>query len=274
LPAENTAGEKLAGEKLAGENTAGENMPRAVQWLRESERTVCLTGAGISTESGIPDFRSGGGVWVRFDPRDFDIRRWTSSEEVRRRYWAATRESYPRVLEAESSEGHNALARLSRAGKLSLLITQNTDGLHQKAGHEPKKIVEIHGTSHFCVCVGCVEWVPRREVQARIQGGEKIPACGGCGSFLKPDAVFFGEPIVPERLSRAVDGAEASQVFLVAGSSMAVRPAGALPEKALMAGARLIIVNDSPTRLDGSAHALLRGRMGEILPALAGAVLG
>jgi NAD-dependent deacetylase len=212
-------------------------------------------------------------MWDRFDPRDFDIRRWTASAEIRRRYWAATRESYPRVLAAEPSEGHNALARLSRAGKLSLLITQNTDGLHQKAGHEPKEIVEIHGTSHLCVCVGCGDRFPRREVQDRVQRGEDIPACGGCGSFLKPDAVFFGEPIVRERLSRAAEGAGSAQVFLVADSSMAVRPAGALPEKALLAGARLIIVNDSPTRLDGSAHALLRGRTGEILPALAGAVL-
>ncbi len=251
-----------------------ELMAKASGWLRESGFTVCLTGAGISTESGIPDFRSRGGVWDRFDPKDFDIQRWRGSEEVRRRYWAATRETYPKVLAAEPSAGHRALARLSREGRLPLLVTQNTDGLHHKAGHEAERIVELHGTSHYCVCVACGERPARSAVQERVDAGEEVPACEGCGGFLKPDAVFFGEGIAPDRLERAVEGAESAEVFLVAGSSLAVRPAGALPEKALLAGARLIIVNNSPTRLDRRAHAVLRGKTGNILPALAEAALG
>ncbi|MBI3127609.1 MAG: Sir2 family NAD-dependent protein deacetylase [Candidatus Tectomicrobia bacterium] len=246
----------------------------AAGWLRESSATVCLTGAGISTESGIPDFRSRNGIWSRFDPKDFDIRRWLGSEEVRRRYWAAAREGWRLVSGAEPSPGHGALARLDGAGRLSLLVTQNTDGLHQKAGHAPGRIVEMHGTSHACVCVGCGGKVPRPEVQARVEAGEEIPRCRGCGEPLKPDAVFFGQPIPPERLERAVAGADAAEVFLVVGSSLAVRPAGALPERALLRGGRLIIVNEGPTRLDAHAHALLRGRAGDILPTLAGAALG
>ncbi|MFP6869818.1 MAG: Sir2 family NAD-dependent protein deacetylase [Nitrospinota bacterium] len=245
---------------------------RASGWIRGAERTVFLTGAGISTESGIPDFRSRGGVWDRFDPRDFDIRRWRASGEVRRRYWAATRDTYPRVLGAEPSGGHRALARLAQAGILSLLITQNTDGLHQKAGHDAERVVELHGTRHFCVCVDCGERMSRLAIHERVLAGEEMPVCG-CGGFLKPDAVFFGESIAPDRLRRAVASSETAQVFLVAGSSLAVRPAGALPEKAFQAGARLIIVNDSPTRLDDLGDALLRGKTGEILPALVSAIL-
>ncbi len=250
-----------------------DSIAQAADWLRASAVTVCLTGAGISTESGIPDFRSRGGVWDRFDPKDFDIRRWLGSEEVRRRYWAMSREGYPRVMGAEPSKGHAALSRLAGSGRLSLLITQNTDGLHQKAGHDPDEVVEIHGTSHFCVCAACGERITRAEVQERVERGEEIPLCENCGGFLKPDAVFFGEDIAPERLERAVTGAESAEVFLVAGSSLAVRPAGALPERAVLSGARLIIVNESPTRLDGKAHAVLRGKTGDILPALVEAAL-
>ncbi len=246
---------------------------RAAEWIRGARRTVCLSGAGISTESGIPDFRSRGGIWDRFDPRDFEIRRWTGSEEVRRRYWAMTREGYPRVRDARPSAGHEALARLSRAGRLSLLVTQNTDGLHQKAGHDPEAIVEMHGTSHACVCLGCGAKVAREGVQSRVEAGEAVPLCRECGGFLKPDAVFFGEKIPEERIARALEGAESADAFLVVGSSLTVRPAGALPERALLAGARLIIVNESPTRLDAKAHALLRGKAGEILPALVEAAL-
>ena len=253
--------------------TPSELMMQGANWVRCSAATVCLTGAGISTESGIPDFRSRGGIWDRFDPKDFDIRRWLGSEEVRRCYWLMAREGYPRVLQAEPSRGHTALARLAGAGRLPLLITQNTGGLHQKAGHGAEEIVELHGTSHFCVCAGCGERISRGEVQARVEGGEEIPLCGSCGGFLKPDAVFFGEGIEPDRLTRAVSGAESAEVFLVAGSSLAVRPAGALPERALLAGVRLIIVNEGPTRLDGKAHIILRGRTGDILPALVDAAL-
>ena len=235
--------------------------------------TVCLTGAGISTESGIPDFRSRGGIWERFDPRDFDIRRWSGSEEVRARYWKMAREGYPHVKNAAPSAGHGALARLAREGELSLLITQNTDGLHQKAGHRLERVVELHGTSHVCICLGCGERVPREAVQARVEAGEIIPLCDGCGGLLKPDAVFFGEGIAADRLSRSVAGAEAAEVFLVVGSSLKVRPAAALPERALQRGARLIIVNESPTRLDARAGAVLRGKSGEILPDLVAGAL-
>ena len=145
--------------------------------------------------------------------------------------------------------------------------------LHQKAGHDPEEVVELHGTSHACVCLGCSGRVPRAAVQERVEAGETVPLCGGCGGLLKPDAVFFGEGIEAARLNRSVAGAEAAEVFLVVGSSLKVRPAAALPERALERGARLVIVNDSPTRLDPRAHAVLRGKAGEILPPLVAAAL-
>ena len=158
----------------------------------ESRATVCLTGAGISTESGIPDFRSKGGIWDRFDPKDFDIRRWLVSEDIQRRYWKVAQDGYNLVRNALPSGGHFALAKLSQHNHLDLLVTQNTDGLHQKASHDLDKIVELHGTSHACVCVGCGAKLPRPEVHTRVQSGEAIPKCEDCGCLLKPDAVFSG----------------------------------------------------------------------------------
>ena len=247
---------------------------QAAEWLLESRSTVCLTGAGISTESGIPDFRSKGGIWDRFDPKDFEIRRWLASEDIQRRYWEVAQDGYSLVRNAPPSSGHFALARLSEYGRLNLLVTQNTDGLHQKAGHEPDKIVELHGTSHICVCVGCGAKLPRPEVHARVQYGEAIPKCEDCGCLLKPDAVFFGEGLPPEKLSRAVEASQEAEVFLVAGSSLSVRPAGGLPERARRAGARLIIVNEGPTRFDAKADIRIEGKTGDVLPALVKTVLG
>ena len=246
---------------------------KAAEWVLESNSTVCLTGAGISTESGIPDFRSKGGIWDRFDPKDFDIRRWLASGDIQKRYWEVAQDGYNLVRNALPSDGHIALARLSRHGRLKLLVTQNTDGLHQKAGHDPEKIVELHGTSHLCVCVGCGAKLPRPEVHVRVQGGETIPKCKDCGCLLKPDAVFFGEGLSPEKLSRAVDASKEADVFLVAGSSLSVRPAGGLPERARKAGARLIIINEGPTRFDAKADIRIQGKTGDVLPALVDAVL-
>ena len=250
-----------------------ELIERAAAWVLESNSTVCLTGAGISTESGIPDFRSKGGIWDRFDPKDFEIRRWLASEDIQRRYWKVAQDGYNLVRNAHPSSGHFALARLSRHGRLKLLVTQNTDGLHQKAGHDPGRIVEIHGTGHVCVCVGCGSKLPRSEVHARVQGGEGIPKCEHCGCLLKPDAVFFGEGLSQEKLSRAAEASKKAEVFLVAGSSLAVRPAGGLPERARKAGARLVIVNEGPTRFDAKADIRIQGKTGEVLPALVDAVL-
>ena len=246
---------------------------QAAAWVLESHSTVCLTGAGISTESGIPDFRSKGGIWDRFDPKDFEIRRWLASEEIQRRYWEVAQDGYDLVQNATPSKGHIALAQLSLHGRLKLLVTQNTDGLHQKTGHDPDEIVELHGTSHVCVCVGCGIKLPRSEIHERVRGGEAIPKCKDCGALLKPDAVFFGEGLSQEKLSRAVEASRKADVFLVAGSSLAVRPAGGLPERARKAGARLIIVNEGPTRFDDRADMRIQGKTGEVLPALVDAVL-
>ena len=246
---------------------------QAAAWVLESRATVCLTGAGISTESGIPDFRSKGGIWDRFDPKDFDIRRWLVSEDIQRRYWKVAQDGYNLVRNALPSGGHFALAKLSQHNHLDLLVTQNTDGLHQKAGHDLDKIVELHGTSHACVCVGCGAKLPRPEVHTRVQSGEAIPKCEDCGCLLKPDAVFFGEGLAPQKLSRAVDASKNAEIFLVVGSSLSVRPAGGLPERARKAGARLVIINEGPTRFDAKADMCIQGKTGDLLPALVNAVI-
>ena len=250
-----------------------ELIEKTADWMSKSRSTVCLTGAGISTESGIPDFRSKGGIWDRFDPKDFEIRRWLASEDIQKRYWEVAQDGYELLNNATPSDGHYALTKLSRYDRLTLLVTQNTDGLHQKAGHDPDKIVELHGTSHLCVCVGCGNKLPRSEVHERVQGGEVIPKCKECGNLLKPDAVFFGERLSPEKLSRAIEASRQADVFLVAGSSLTVRPAGGLPGRARKAGARLIIVNEGPTRFDAEADIRIHGKTGEVLPALVNAIL-
>lgn len=252
----------------------GDELDRVSGWLRDARHAVALTGAGISTESGIPDFRGPQGVWTR-DPKAearADIRYYLADPEVRRAAWQ-TRLNHP-ARGARPNAGHRALADLARHGRLTMLVTQNIDGLHLVAGSPPERTVEIHGSMREVVCLGCGARGPMDAALDRVRAGEEDPACVGCGGILKSATISFGQSLVHEDLQRADDAAAASDLFLAIGTSLTVYPVAWLPERALAAGARLVIINAEPTPLDGRAHAVLRGQIGEILPSLVDRALG
>ena len=239
-------------------------------WVEEAKRIVVLTGAGISTESGIPDFRGPQGVWTR-DPEAeklSDIRYYTADAEIRRKSWQS-RLAHP-AWSARPNAGHEAIVDLERRGKLHALITQNIDGLHQKAGNSPGRVIEVHGTVHDVVCLSCGWKGPMRAALERVRSGESDPPCGRCGGILKSDTISFGQALVPEVIDRAMRAAAEADLFISVGTSLHVYPvAGAVPA-AKNAGARVVIVNAQPTPFDGIADAVLRGAIGETLPRILG----
>jgi len=240
-------------------------------WLRASRSTVALTGAGVSTESGIPDFRGPNGIWTR-DPaseRLSNIGYYVASPEIRRESWRR-RLDHP-AWGARPNAAHRALATLERAGMLELLVTQNIDGLHLAAGSTSERVVEIHGTIRETACLGCGDRRPMRETLDRVAAGDPDPACQRCGGILKSATVSFGQNLDPRLLARAEEAAAAAELFLAIGTSLTVYPVARLPEIALHAGARLVIINAEPTPLDDRAHAVLRGQAGEVLAALVAA---
>ena len=237
-------------------------------WIRQATHVTALTGAGISTESGIPDFRGPNGVWTR-DPKaerlsNIDV--YLAEPEVRVQAWR-TRMAHP-AWAAQPNPGHLALVDLERQGRLQALVTQNIDGLHALAGTSPQILVEIHGTMRDVVCLACGDRGPAQATFVRVRNGEEDPACRRCGGILKSATISFGQALVPEDLDRAQRAAQDSDVFLAVGSSLTVYPAAALPQIAKRAGARLVIVNGEPTPLDPLADVVLRGPIGEILPRL------
>jgi NAD-dependent deacetylase len=237
-------------------------------WLREARSIVVLTGAGISTESGIPDFRGPNGVWTR-DPKAeklSNIHHYMNDPEVRVASWQA-RLVHP-AWTAEPNAGHRALADLERHGRLDTLVTQNIDGLHQKAGSSPERVVEIHGTVREVVCMACGERAPMEPALARVRAGEADPPCRSCGGILKSATVSFGQNLVPADLVRAEKAARGCDLFLALGTTLTVYPVAYLPEMALDAGARLVIANAETTPYDRRADAVLRGKLGEVLPRL------
>jgi NAD-dependent deacetylase len=238
-------------------------------WLGEAERVVALTGAGISTDSGIPDFRGPQGVWTR-DPqaaRMFTLDAYVADPEVRRSAWRNRRAHA--AWTAEPNAGHAALVEIERAGRLHAIVTQNIDGLHQKAGSSPDRVIEIHGTLFEVVCLSCGDRTPMAEALDRVGAGEEDPACLICGGILKAATISFGQSLDPATLGRATAAALAADVLLAVGTSLTVQPAAGLIEYAARAGARVVIVNAAPTPYDPIADAVLRRPIGEVLPALA-----
>jgi NAD-dependent deacetylase len=237
-------------------------------WLEAAARVVVLTGAGISTESGIPDFRGPQGVWTR-DPkaeRLSNIHSYMSDPEVRRLSWQS-RLAHP-AWHAEPNAGHAALVGLERRGRLHALVTQNIDGLHQRAGNSPAKVIEVHGTVHQAMCMSCAWRGPMPAVLDRVRAGEEDPPCQRCGGILKSATISFGQPLDPDVIRRAMRVASEADVLLAVGSSLQVYPvAGAVPV-AKDAGARVVIVNAEPTPFDDIADAVLSRPIGETLPLL------
>ena len=244
------------------------DVARVAGWLGAAERVTVLTGAGISTESGIPDFRGPQGVWTRNPEaqRMFTLASYVSDPEVRRRSWRNRRE-HP-AWTAEPNAGHRALVELERTGRLRAVVTQNIDGLHQRAGSDPERVIEIHGTLWEAECLSCHRRLPMADVLARVDAGEDDPACQGCGGLLKSATISFGQSLDPDVLRAATLAAAGSDVFLAVGTSLTVHPAAALPDLARSGGARLVVVNAEPTPYDDVADAVLREPIGQVLPRL------
>jgi NAD-dependent deacetylase len=243
-------------------------LARAAEIIVTAGRVVAFSGAGVSTESGIPDFRGSTGLWAKYDPDDFSYPNFMRSDEARRRYWTLGRELYGVMGTARPNMAHEALVALDAMGLLDCVITQNVDNLHQRSGLDPGKVVELHGNATRVRCLACDGRYPRDAIQARLEAGELVPLCEGCGGLLKPLTVLFGEPMPADAVQHAEARARGAGCFLVIGSSLAVYPAAYMPIYAREAGAPVIVVNLTPTRLDHVADVVLIGQAGPILAAL------
>ncbi|HEU5306361.1 MAG TPA: Sir2 family NAD-dependent protein deacetylase [Acidimicrobiia bacterium] len=245
-----------------------DQLDRLAALLRAADQIVVLTGAGISTESGIPDFRGPQGIWTK-DPtaeRKATIQHYVQDAEHRRDVWRNRAGS--ELFAGHPNAGHVALAELERKAQIHTLVTQNVDGLHQAAGSSPAIVVEIHGTVHEAKCLQCGWRGPMSDTLARVRAGEADPACLDCGGMLKSATISFGENLVAEDLMRAQRAADGADVFLAVGTSLGVYPAAALPEHALRAGATLAVLNAEPTPFDAAADFVFRDQLGEVLPDL------
>ncbi len=253
---------------MADSTPEQELVEQVAEWIRGAQHVVVMTGAGISTESGIPDFRGPQGIWTK-NPgaeRTATLQYYLSDRDVRVRAWRNRLESP--MWHAQPNAGHYALVELEKKGKLETLITQNVDGLHQKAGSSPDRVVEIHGTVHEYMCMGCGDRGPIEVVLERVRAGEDDPPCPKCGGILKTATISFGQNLDPDVLERCYRAAQRADLFMAIGTSLVVYPAAYLPGMALENGARLVIINAEPTPYDDHAHAVLRGRIGEVLPAI------
>jgi NAD-dependent deacetylase len=237
-------------------------------WLRAARRVVVLTGAGISTESGIPDFRGPNGVWTRNPEAEklSTIQNYLADPEIRRKSWRARLE-HP-AFTAQPNAGHEALVELERHGKLHALITQNIDGLHLKAGSSPGLVIEVHGNVHKVMCLDCGWRGPMQHALERVRAGEDDPQCRECGGILKSDTISFGQALVPEVIDRALRVAEETDFLLAVGSTLQVYPVAHAVPLAKSKGARLVIVNAQATQFDSIADAVIREPIGTVLPQL------
>lgn len=241
-------------------------LEQAATWIREAENIVLFTGAGVSTESGIPDFRGPQGIWKKVDASIFEFKNYLRDPEVRKRAWQMRRDA--EMWKATPNPSHKAIAELENACNVTALITQNIDRLHHAAGSNPEKILEIHGNILEVGCLDCKARWPTVEILDRVDAGEEDPHCTECGGILKTATISFGQSLDPDVLAACEDASRNADFFLVAGSSLVVTPAAHMPVIALQNGARLMIVNLEPTPLDDAADITICGQTGEILPAL------
>jgi NAD-dependent deacetylase len=254
-----------------GQLSVGTLVQTVATWVDAATSIVALTGAGISTESGIPDFRGPQGVWTR-DPkaeRLSNIHHYMTDPDVRKLSWRARLE-HP-AWHAQPNAGHRALVALERRGKLHALVTQNIDGLHQIAGHQSVKVIEVHGTMRDVMCMSCGWRGPAGPVLDRVRAGESDPPCGVCGGVLKSATISFGQALVPEVIDSAMQVANGADLLLAVGTSLQVYPVANLVPLAKSAGARVVIVNAEPTPFDRMVDAVIRAPIGDVLPPICGA---
>src|SRR5687768_3788140 len=244
------------------------------QWIEAAHRIVVLTGAGISTESGIPDFRGPQGLWTR-DPaaeKMATLQHYMADPDVRKAAWQNRLHSP--AWTAQPNAGHRALVALERRGTLDLLVTQNVDGLHQRAGSSPERVVEIHGTMREVTCMACGQRAPMERALARVRAGEEDPPCRTCGGILKSATISFGQGLVQRDLARAQEAARRCDLMLAVGTKLSVYPVAGIVPVAKQAGARVVIVNADETEMDAIADAVLRGSIGQVLPQIIAAPPG
>jgi len=238
---------------------------RVADLIINAKRVIVFTGAGVSTESGIPDFRSPGGIWERFDPDDFTYQKFVKDPESRRKHWQMLGEGLL-TSEAKPNPAHYATAELYKLGKLDCVITQNVDSLHQKAGVPNDKVFELHGNMQWAICLSCDKRYPFEHVKDRLDKGEETPDCEVCHGILKPDVVLFGEGLPQKVLIEATSRSHSCDLFIVIGSTLVVYPAAYMPVYATDSGARLVIINLSSTPMDQQAAILIRAKAGEVMP--------
>ncbi|HUF98979.1 MAG TPA: Sir2 family NAD-dependent protein deacetylase [Ilumatobacter sp.] len=244
------------------------SVAQAAEAVAQARRIVVLTGAGISTDSGIPDFRGPNGVWTR-NPKaekSSDIRHYMADPEVRRAAWLHRLDTP--IWTAEPNSGHLAVASLERQGRLHALITQNIDGLHQAAGVDPDRVIEVHGTVRFTRCMACGDSRDMREALDRVRSGEADPPCLVCGGIIKSDTISFGQSLVPEVIDRAMRVAAECDLLLAVGSTLSVYPVANCVPIAARSGATVVIVNGGPTEMDSVATHVVHAQIAEVLPVL------
>ncbi len=240
-----------------------QRLDAALALIQAADKVAAFTGAGISTESGIADFRSPGGVWDRY--RIVTYQEFVSDREARMEYWSMKRDFYREMSGAKPNAAHRALAALERMGKLKCLITQNIDGLHQEAGSSPERVIELHGTNRRALCLSCARTWPIEEIQGRLDAGDLDPRCDGCGGLVKPATVSFGQSMPENEMRRADECAMSSGLLLMIGSSLQVEPAASIPPLAQREGAKLIFINRTETPWDHIASVLFRENAGNVM---------
>ena len=244
-------------------NTYTQNIQTIARYIEESRQILIFTGAGISTESGISDYRSKGGLWDRFQP--VTSQEFMSSPQKRKEYWQTKMELYKSFQTAGPNAGHRAIVTIEKQGKLRGIVTQNIDGLHQMAGSSPDKILELHGSNRKTVCLSCGDLRPWPEVYQRLKAGEGVPLCHFCGGFLKPNTISFGQALDPAILNEAFAWSNSCDLILAVGSTLIVEPAASIPRTAKANGAKLVIITFSDTPLDGIADLKMNCSAGEVL---------
>lgn len=239
---------------------------RAAELVSTAERIIVFTGAGVSTESGIPDFRGPDGIWRKYDPEDFTIDKFLSNSKVRKMHWDFLTTGGLNLTQAQPNPAHYAVAELEKMGKLYGVVTQNVDGLHQKAGVSENMVFQLHGDLSHAKCLSCTKRYPMEEIIEWMKKDIDEPKCGECSGMLKPDAVFFGEQLPWGVLMESEKRSRSCDLCIVLGSSLVVYPAALIPRYAHQGGAKLIIINMGPTELDRMADIRIDAKAGEVTP--------
>jgi NAD-dependent deacetylase len=252
--------------KLMEQRDLNQLIEFAAKLVIEASKILVFTGAGMSTESGIPDFRSPGGIWSKYDPSDFLYQKIISDEGAREKYWKMSAEYYGTMKSALPNPGHLAIKHLEDAGKLLALVTQNIDNLHQKAGNSVEKIIEIHGNAFSVSCLNCGRKYERDLIEDRLRSGIKVPYCDDCSGILKPDTISFGQAMPQDKVQESLRLARECDLCVVLGSSLVVYPAASIPAYALEHGAKLLIINRDETPLDQTADLVIHESAGQVLP--------